>query len=437
MITVAKFGGSSVASAVQFSKVKNIIENDSKRKIVVVSAPGKRFKEDSKVTDLLYLLSSHIKYGVDYNQLLDNIFSRCQEIAGNLNLKVDLEKEKQIIIDNIKNGASEEYIVSRGEYLCAKLMADYLGYVFCDASEMIYIKFNGRIDKEKTKQSVLAKYQEYKNIVVPGFYATLPSGEVTLFSRGGSDITGSIMAMAVKAEKYENWTDVSGILMADPRIIENPRKIKEISYDELRELAYMGASVLHEETISPIKEDNIPIYILNTNKPEDEGTKICREVQEDADCFITGISGKKNFRAFTIVKKISRNKLNVIRDTLNVFDKFGVTVEHIPTAVDSFSVIVNGAGTERITYDIINEIKQVDGVLSVEVDNDLSLVAVVGSKMVFKPGISGKVFSVFGNNGINIKTISQGIKEFDIIVGVSNNDFEKSIKALYNDLVNN
>ncbi len=435
MITVTKFGGSSVANATQFAKVKSIIESDKKRKIVVVSAPGKRYSNDTKITDMLYLLSSHVKYHIDYTNILNQIFDRYIEIANELNIAVDFEKEKEILVENIKKGLGEDYIVSRGEYLCAKLMAKYLGYIFVDSTEMIFTNFNGKLDKQKTKQAIIEKYNEFKNIVVPGFYSAYPTGEIHLFSRGGSDITGSIMAMGVKAEKYENWTDVSGILMADPRIVENPKKIKEISYDELRELSYMGASVLHEETVYPIREDNIPIYILNTNRPEDEGTIICREVQDNPDCFITGISGKKNFRAFTIVKKMSRGKLAIIREALNVFDKYGIDVEHVPTAVDSFTIVVNGKGTEKITYDLISDIKNIDGVLSVEVDNDLSLVAVVGSNMVLKPGISGTIFSVFGKNDINIKTISQGIKEFDIIVGVSNNDFEKAIKALYDGLV--
>ena len=435
MITVTKFGGSSVANATQFKKVKNIIESDSKRKVVVVSAPGKRFSEDTKITDMLYLLSSHVKYHIDYTVILNQIFDRYIEIANDLQLDFDFNKEREILVENIKKGMGEDYIVSRGEYLCAKLMAKYLGFTFVDSTEMIFTNFNGKLDKQKTKQAIIEKFTEYKNIVVPGFYSAYPTGEIHLFSRGGSDITGSIMAMGVKAEKYENWTDVSGILVTDPRIVKNPKKIKEISYDELRELSYMGASVLHEETIYPIKEDNIPIYILNTNRPEDEGTVICREVKDNPDCFVTGISGKKNFRAFTIVKKMSRGKLAIIREVLNVFDKYGIDVEHIPTAVDSFTIVVNGKGTEKITYDLISDIKNIDGILSVEVDNDLSLVAVVGSNMVLKPGISGTIFSVFGKNDINIKTISQGIKEFDIIVGVSNNDFEKAIKALYDGLV--
>lgn len=435
MITVAKFGGSSVANAEQFRKVKAIIEGDNKRKVVVVSAPGKRFSGDNKITDLLYLLSSHIKYGVDYTPVLNTVLDRYKEISKELNLSVDFDYEEQLFRENVKNGVNEEYIVSRGEYFSAKLMAKFLGYEFVDAKDVVFFNFNGVLDKEKTKEAVLSRFQASKKIVVPGFYGAYPTGEIKLFSRGGSDITGSIMAMAVKAEKYENWTDVSGVLMADPRIINNPLKIKEISYDELRELSYMGASVLHEETIYPVLEDNIPIYILNTNRPQDEGTKICRDCSNDNTSIVTGVSGKKNFRVFTILKSISADKLKVIRDVLNVFEKFHIPIEHIPTSIDAFSVIVSGNGTEKITYDLISEIKKVNGVISVNVDNDLALVAVVGRNMALRPGVSGTIFSVFGKNGINIKTIAQGTREINIIVGVSNSDFEKSIKAIYEEII--
>ncbi len=434
MITVVKFGGSSVASAEQFQKVKNIVLADEKRKIVVVSALGKRFSGDNKITDLLYLLSAHIRYGVDYSSILKLIFDRYQEICTELNLHVDLVKEFDIIKQNIKSGASEEYIVSRGEYLCAKLMADFLGYKFVDSAEVVWFNYDGTLNEERTAESVKSKFSEYNKIVVPGFYGIYPTGEIKLFSRGGSDITGSLMSMAVNAEKYENWTDVSGILMVDPKIIKNPARISEITYDELRELSYMGASVLHEETIFPIKELNIPIHILNTNRPQDEGTVILKSSNKN-DGIITGIAGKKNFKAFTIVKTMSVNKLNVIKDALNVFSKFNVTVEHIPTSIDSFSVIVDGKSVEKTVFDIIAELKAINGVVSVDIDNDLALVAVVGRNMVLKPGISGTLFSVFGKHNINIKTINQGAKEINIIVGVSNNDFENSIKALYSEIV--
>ncbi len=434
MIKVVKFGGSSVASAEQFKKVKSIIESDSKRRIVVVSALGKRFSNDSKITDMLYLLSYHIKYNVDSSAIFSQIESRYEEVRKELDINVNLKREFDIIRDNIKNGASEDYLVSRGEYLCGKMMASYLGYEFVDASEVIFFKYDGTIDNEKTIDAVKSKFAVCKKMVVPGFYGTFPTGDIKLFSRGGSDITGSILAMALNVEKYENWTDVSGLLMADPRIVENPKSICEITYDELRELSYMGASVLHEETIFPVRELNIPIHILNTNKPNDEGTIICRD-SEKTNYAITGVSGKKNFTAFTVVKAMSANKLSVIRDTLNALDKFKVVVEHIPTSIDSFSIIVESKTAEKSIYDIISEIKKIKGVISVDVDNDIALVAVVGRNMALKPGISGKIFSLFGKNNINIKTIAQGTQEINIIVGVSNKDFENAIRTIYSGIV--
>ena len=297
MITVVKFGGSSLASSEQFKKVKNIILSDNKRKIVVVSAPGKRFGKDSKVTDLLYLLWSHVKYGVEANKIITDIKERYLEIQKELNLNVDLDYEFQNIIENVKNGAGEAYLISRGEYLCAKLMASYLGYAFVDSADVVKFNYDGILNKEQTTEAIRSKFEEVGAMVVPGFYGAYPSGEIKLFSRGGSDVSGSIMAMAIPAEKYENWTDVSGVLVADPRIVDNPARIEEVTYDELRELSYMGASVLHEESVFPVRELNIPIYILNTNKPEEEGTKICNEASANGR-FVTGIAGKKNFNVF-------------------------------------------------------------------------------------------------------------------------------------------
>ena len=434
MITVAKFGGSSVADENQFKKVKNIVLGDEKRKIVVVSALGKRNKTDNKITDLLYLLAAHIRYGVDSTHIMNTIIGRYEEITKALNVSVDVKREFGAIAFNMKNGFSEDYLVSRGEYLCAKIMAEYLGYKFVDAADVVFFGYDGKLHEQKTAEAVLNKFNEYQRIVVPGFYGAYPTGEIKLFSRGGSDITGSILAMSVGAEKYENWTDVSGILVTDPKIVDSPRRIEEITYDELRELSYMGASVLHEETIFPIKELNIPIYILNTNRPEDAGTKICKDAEKN-DCVITGIAGRKNYKAFTIVKSMNVSKLDVIRDTLDVFKRFNVAVEHVPTSIDSFGVIVDGKGIDNSVYDILAELKKVYGVISVDVDNDLALVAVVGRNMVLKPGISGKVFSIFGNNGINVKTIAQGVKEISIIVGVASADFENAIRAVYDGLV--
>ena len=434
MITVVKFGGSSVASSTQFEKVKNIVLSDAKRKIVVVSAPGKRRKEDNKITDMLYLLSSHVKYNIDASALISTIAERYEEIKTELNLGVDIKREFEIIMENVKRGAGEEYIVSRGEYLSAKLMASYIGYEFVDAADVVKFNYDGTLNEEGTAEAVKSKFEEVGNMVVPGFYGAYPSGEIKLFSRGGSDVTGSLMAMSVNAEKYENWTDVSGMLVADPRIVENPARIEEVTYDELRELSYMGASVLHEESVFPVRELNIPIYILNTNRPNDEGTKICKEASAQGR-FVTGIAGKKNFKAITVTKAVSADKLTVVSDVLSVFKKFSVKLEHIHTSVDSFTILVNGSEIEKTLYDVLSDLRRVNGVVSVDVDNDLALVAVVGRNMVLKPGISAKIFSIFGKSNINIKTIAQGTKEINIIVGVQNADFEKAIRAVYNEVI--
>ena len=434
MITVVKFGGSSVASSGQFEKVKNIVLSDAKRKIVVVSAPGKRCKEDNKITDMLYLLSSHVKYGIDASALVATISERYEEIRRELNLGIDIKREFEIIMENAKKGAGEEYIVSRGEYLCAKLMAAYLGYSFVDAAEVVKFNYDGVLNEEETAEAVKSKFEELGAIVVPGFYGAYPSGEVKLFSRGGSDVSGSLMAMSVNAEKYENWTDVSGMLVADPKIVDSPARIEEVTYDELRELSYMGASVLHEESVFPVRELNIPIYILNTNKPSDPGTKICKESNKN-DMFVTGIAGKKNFKAFTVTKNVNSEKLTVISDVLGVFKKFGVKIEHIHTSVDSFTILVNGKDVDKNIYDVLSELRSVNGVDKIDLDNDLALVAVVGRNMRLKPGISAKIFSIFGKNNINIKTIAQGTTEINIIVGVQNSDFEKAIKSVYEEVV--
>ncbi len=433
MFKVVKFGGSSVASSEMFGKIKQIVESDKKRKIVVVSALGKRQSSDAKITDLLYLLKAHIQYGVDYNPILDQIKERYIGIKNELGLKVDIEKEFDEIEKIIKVDCNEEFIVSRGEYLCAKLMADYLGFEFVDAKDLFYFDYNGTIDQEKTDEAI-AKTFKGKGIVVPGFYGAYPSGQIKLFSRGGSDITGSLLARGIKAELYENWTDVSGILMADPRLVENPKRINEISYDELRELSYMGAKVLHEETIFPITEMNIPIKILNTNRPQDEGTLITKDCLDKGD-IITGISGKKGFVSLIVFENRGVKKINAILDTLKVIKKYHLDVEQISASIDSFSLIIEKASIEKCLYEVINDIKASELIEKVKFDDDIALVAVVGRNMALKPGTSGKIFAVFGEAKINIKAIAQDTQELSIIVGVSNNDFNSAIRAVYDKIV--
>lgn len=434
MLVVSKFGGSSVANSEQFKKVKNIVLSDPYRSCVIVSALGKKEKDDSKITDLLYLLHAHLKYNVPYTPVWELITKRFYKVREDLQLTFDLESEFAKLKSELSKDMSEEYLVSRGEYLTAKLMAEYLGYTFVDASSLIKFNYDGKVNYELSYDLIDKAFIKYGKVVVPGFYGSYPNGVIKTFSRGGSDISGAIIASALNSTYYENWTDVSGILMADPRIIKNAQIIKEITYSELRELSYMGANVLHEETVFPVQKCNIPIRILNTNSPTDEGT-IIRDDCTDKSQIVTGISGKKNFTSFTITKVQKVSKIKVLREVLDIFDTFNINVEHIPTSIDSFSVVVPSQDVDKCKYDLLSSIKANVNVQDVTIDDDIALVAVVGRNMVLKPGISGKIFGIVGNHSINIKMIAQGAQELNIIVGVSNNDFENTIHALYDDLV--
>lgn len=433
MIKVCKFGGSSLASSSQFEKVKNIIISDKRRKAVVVSAPGKRFKEDNKVTDLLYLLCAHLKYGVDYSSIFNIIKDRFIKIKEELNIDYDLEKEFDELEKDFSKNSKEEFIVSRGEFLTAKLLAAFIGYKFIDASLIMKFNYDGSLNNEESFKLIKKALDENDKIVIPGFYGAYPSGDIKLFPRGGSDVTGAIVSSALGAEVYENWTDVSGILVADPKIIDNPKRISEITYDELRELSYMGASVLHEETIFPVQELSIPINILNTNNPTDKGTIITKDCK-DKNTIITGIAGKKDFTSFNITKSRGSSKANLIRLVLDIFSKYDVNIEHIPTGIDSFSLVVPGSEVERCYYDLIGELKKIDDITKLDVEKEIALVAVVGRNMALKPGTSGKIFAILGSNNINIKMIAQGANEINIIVGVKNNDFEKTVKVIYDNM---
>ena len=434
MQKVVKFGGSSLADANQFQKVKNIIQADSSRRIVVVSALGKRNKSDHKITDLLFLTGAHLKYGVDAKSVFNIVKERYFEVKKDLNLSIDLEKEFEIIESKFSSNIDEEYLVSRGEYLAAKLMASYLGFTFVDAEDLIFFDYDGNINEEKTIEALKEILKEKNNIVVPGFYGAYPDGKIHLLSRGGSDVTGSILAKASSATIYENWTDVSGFLVTDPKIVNNPKQIKEISYEELRELSYMGANVLHEDTIFPVQELEIPINVKNTNSPEDSGT-IITSSPNDTSQIITGIAGKKGFLSITIIKKQKKQKIEVIRKVLDVLAKYNVNVEHMPSSIDSFSLIIDSKEVNKRLYELIAEIKSIDEITDVIVENDIALVAVVGRNMATKPGISAKIFSIFGTNKINIKVIAQASQELSIIVGVENAQFENAIKAIYEGLV--
>ena len=438
MLKVLKFGGSSLASGETFEKVKKIVEADESRSIVIVSAPGKRNSKDMKVTDLLYLCQAHIKYNANFDHLYEEIKGRYQAIYDYCGLSQNLNSEFDAIREKLNKKTSVDYIVSRGEYLNAKLMAEYLGYTFVDSAEWLYFNFNGKVDFEKSYAALSAIIEKTNKVVIPGFYGVTPDGAVKTFSRGGSDITGAIAAAAVNADMYENWTDVSGIMTADPRIVDNPRPIENVTFAELRELSYMGAEVLHEETVFPVRQKNIPLYIKNTNDMNARGTLIMESFDAETDAntsFITGISGKKNFSIITIAKNRMNDEIGYVRRALEVFERFEVPIEHIPSSIDSFSVVVASTHIENRMHEIISALNGAVAPDSINIANEISLIAIVGRKLQSNIGIAGKIFTALGENDINIRMIEQGADEINIIIGVDDNNFKKTIKVLY-DLAN-
>lgn len=434
MLTVTKFGGSSLSCESQFKKVKNIVLSDPKRKIVVCSALGKRDSSDSKITDLLYILHAHLKYSVPYDDIWNIIYKRFIDVKNELGLSFDIEGEFESLKKELNKNISQDYLVSRGEYLTAKLMSEYLGYQFVDARDTITFNFDGTIDYNATEIKVKDAFSKNQKIVVPGFYGAYPNGSVKLLSRGGSDITGSILAKCLNATIYENWTDVSGILMADPRIIEKPLPIKQITYGELRELSYMGANVLHEETIFPVQALNIPINIRNTNEPENPGTIITSKCDDESQ-IITGIAGKKNFVSICVSKSHMSNEVGFLRKVLSIFEKYNISIEHVPTGIDSVSIVVSEDQINDCIYEVVADLKRDLQLDKVEVVKNIALVAVVGRNMSKRVGLSGKLFGVLGNQGINIRMIAQGPQELNVIVGVDDKDYEATIKTIYNEFV--
>lgn len=436
MIKVTKFGGSSVANARQFQKVKKIIQSDADRRFVIVSASGREHKSDNKVTDLLYLIEAHLNYHVDFLSLFQLIEERFISIKNELHLTYPIENDLAELKERLNTSISTDYLVSRGEYLTAKLMSEYLGYPFIDAKDVIHFQYDGKIDFEKTKSSLQKYLKHHDCFVMPGFYGSLPDGKIKTMSRGGSDITGSILADIMHADMYENWTDVSGILMADPRIVQHPKRIQTITYSELRELSYMGANVLHEEAIFPVKEKNIPINILNTNHPEEGGTIIVEQVQNNnSDQIITGIAGKKNFTVIAIYKNHMSDEVGIIKRALEVCENYRISIEHIPSGIDSFSIVVNSDDVKDVLYDMVSDMKKSCRADRIKIIENIALIATVGRQMMYRPGISGKLFAVLGKNNINIRMIAQGTDEMNIIVGVENQDYERTVKTIYDNFV--
>ena len=422
-----------MADAGQYRKVRDIVLADPSRKVVVVSAAGKRHSKDHKITDLLYLCNAHAKYGVDSGNIFDMVVSRYTGIRDELGLQLDLETEFEGLKKRIdKREVSREELVSRGEYFSAKLMAAYLGFEFVDAADWIRFNFDGTVDQAATYEA-FRSIAWGRNVVTPGFYGTLPDGHIMTFSRGGSDITGALAAAALDAEVYENWTDVSGILMADPRIVDNPQAISEVTYDELRELSYSGAQVLHEGSIFPVREKNIPLNIRNTNAPNDPGTIIMEHFDEDhePDRFITGITGMKNFSIISMSKRGMSNQVGVLHKVLTVLVRHNVSVDYVPNGIDNVSVVAPTEALMPNLYTILSEIQKEAEPDTLEVHDEIAVVAAVGRQMAKRPGISGKLFAALGDAGINIRMINQGPDELNIIFGVDNKDFKKAIRVLY------
>ncbi len=431
MIKVAKFGGSSCASAEQFRKVKDIVLSDKSRHYIVVSAPGKRASGDTKVTDLLYRLQDAVADEKKFQETLQTIKDRYQEIIDGLGLDFSLAADFDRIEQDLKAGADRDYAASRGEFLNAKLMAAYLGFSFIDSASCFVFKEDRSCDYQKTEEGIRAALKDIDYAVFPGFYGADETGKVVTFSRGGSDVTGSLLAAAEHVDLYENWTDVSGFLVADPRIVPNPEVIDYITYRELRELSYMGAGVLHEDAIFPVRREGIPIQIKNTNRPEDHGTLIVQNTLKKPRFIITGVSGKKDFCAINIEKAMMNSEIGFARKLLSVLEDNNISFEHIPSGIDTMTLVIHQEELEHCEQKILNGIQRAVNPDLIELESDIALIAVVGRGMKSSRGVAGRVFSALAHEYINIKMIDQGSSEYNIIIGVRNEDFEKAIRAIY------
>jgi len=431
--TTLKFGGSSLADASQFKKVASIIRSHEGRLYVVASAPGKRSKEDTKVTDMLYACHDAAQQGSDFMTWLKAVEKRFCDIAEELKITIDLKKEFDIIRKHLEKDPQKDYMASRGEYLNSKLLAAYLGYDFIDPATCIFFRQDGTFDAERTNDGLAETLKGKDKAVVAGFYGSLPDGNVKTFSRGGSDVTGSLVARAVKADVYENWTDVSGMLCADPRIVDNPEPITEISYKELRELSYMGASVMHEDAVFPVRAAGIPINIRNTNKPDDNGTWIVAHRTNLAENgrIVTGIAGKKGFSSIRVEKAMLNNEVGFAARLLNIIASAGVSFEHVPSAIDSMSVIVDAEDFRKNRSFILERVQEDLRPDATIVDSGIALIAVVGMGMVLKKGVAAKLFAALAAADVNIRMIDQGSSEINIIVGIDEADYEKAVRALY------
>jgi aspartate kinase len=435
-IKVAKFGGSSLASSKQFLKVKKIIRSDNERRYIIPSAPGKRSSEDHKITDLLYLCQAHVQQGISFDEVFGLISQRYLEIIRELQLDLDLVPYLAEIKGQIAAGASADYAASRGEYLNGIILAAFLGYDFLDPAALIFFNKHGQFNSELTQKKVSEILSTHQNAVIPGFYGSTPDGAIKTFSRGGSDISGAIIARGVQADLYENWTDVSGFLMADPRIIKNPRPIENITYRELRELAYMGATVLHEESIFPVRQAGIPVNIKNTNAPGHPGTLIVNDAAPVTHTgTITGIAGRKDFTVITVEKSLMNAELGFGRKLLAILETNRISFEHLPSGIDTLSVVINDTQLNSKLEKVLEEIEQQLKPDAVEISPNMALIATVGRGMACTPGIAARIFNALATDGINVRMIDQGSSEINIIVGVATEDFERAVQSIYNAFV--
>ncbi|WP_315068331.1 aspartate kinase [uncultured Clostridium sp.] len=430
---VTKFGGSSLADASQFKKVKDIIFSNNERKYVIPSAPGKRNSKDSKITDLLYLCHAHVSTGIAFDDVFNHIKDRYCGIVKDLNLDFDIEKHLDIVKKDLEEGASSDYAASRGEYLNGLILANYLNFEFVDAKDVMVFDTDGSLDAEATNAALNAKLSKIPKAVIPGFYGADKDGNIITFSRGGSDVTGALVAASISADLYENWTDVSGFLMADPRIIKNPKPISRITYSELRELSYMGASVLHEDAIFPVREIGIPINIKNTNRPQDEGTFIVKDCDiSTKPTTVTGIAGKKDFTVISIAKASMNSELGFCRKLLSILEQHNISFENMPSGIDTVCLVISDSQLKHKKDAVIEEIKRTCNPDTIEVHPNLAMIATVGRGMAKQMGTAAKIFTALSDAKVNIRMIDQGSSEMNILVGIENDDFEKGITAIYN-----
>lgn len=429
---ITKFGGSSLADANQFKKVKDIVLSDSNRKYVIPSAPGKRHSKDSKVTDLLYLCQAHVETGISLDDVFNHIKERYSNIVKELKLDFNIEEHLNIVKTDLEAGASKEYAASRGEYLNGLILANYLGFDFVDAKDVIVFNADGSLDTDATHDSLKEKLSTISNAVIPGFYGADKDGNIVTFSRGGSDVTGALVSESINADLYENWTDVSGFLMADPRIVEDPKPISTITYSELRELSYMGASVLHEDSIFPVRKAGIPINIKNTNRPQDKGTFIVRDCDLSTNPnIVTGIAGKKDFTVISISKASMNSELGFCRKLLSILEQNGISFENMPSGIDTVCLVISDSELKNKQKTVIDAIKASCNPDSIDVHPGMAMIATVGRGMAKQTGTAAKIFKALSEAEINIRMIDQGSSEMNILVGIENSDFEKCIKAIY------